>query len=144
MNPQLTICQAYLFRDFPQTRHDLRSAFGQLHLDDHLGRELLPVAEIAVKKYLSLVSKIAQLAAVRATPVNGVAGHAPQIFLHALRAYLKTAATVPTEGLFLYADVAGVLVLLLPFGPWSGFYCLCFHGKLHFPLAMGLFQVDVK
>jgi uncharacterized membrane protein len=50
-----------------------------------------------------LIPKTALLAAVRAGPVNGVAGHAPQIFLHALLAYLKTATTGPAKEGFLAA-----------------------------------------
>jgi len=65
-----------------------------------------------------LIPKTAQLAAVGATPVDGVACHAPQILHHALLAYLKTAATGPAEKKFLPADVAAIL-LLPPFGSWS-------------------------
>jgi hypothetical protein len=84
-----------------------------------ISKKILPGLEISVKQYLSLIPKSAQLAAVRATPVYGVAGHAPQIFHHALLAYLKTAATGPAEGKFLPADVAAILFLPFPFGSWS-------------------------
>ncbi len=60
-------------------------------------------------------------------PVDGVACHAPQIFHHALLAYLKTATTGPAEKKFLPADVAAILFLPFPFGSWSAVQWLCFH-----------------
>jgi hypothetical protein len=51
----------------------------------------------SVKKHGLLVAEISSLTAVRTSPGYGVAGHAPQVFLHALRAYLKPAGTSPAE-----------------------------------------------
>jgi hypothetical protein len=75
----------------------------------------------------SLIPKPTLLTAVRACPINGVAGHAPQIFHHALLAYLKTTTAGPAEGDFLGTYMAAILFLPSPFGFLPAVYRLCFH-----------------
>jgi hypothetical protein len=69
--------------------------------------------------YYLLISKPAIFTAVRAHPDYGVAGHPPQIFLHALRTYLKTALAGPAKQGFLAADMAAVFFFLPPSPPLS-------------------------
>jgi len=72
-------------------------------------------SKTSVKQYLSLVSKPAPLPAVRASPGNGITGHAPQILHHAPLAYLKTAATGPAEREFSVTYMAAISLLFAPF-----------------------------
>jgi hypothetical protein len=94
--------------------------------------------KIAVNQYLLLISETALLTAVRTSPGNSVAGHAPQIICHALLTYLKTTTTGPAEGKFLSADVAVIIFLLSPSMLRSASYDLRFHGRLCFCKADGL------
>jgi len=68
-------------------------------------KKIISGAGFPVKKYLLrlLIPKPSLLTTVGAGPGDGVAGHAPQIFHHAILAYLKTAATGPAKGDFLTA-----------------------------------------
>jgi len=84
-----------------------------------------------------LIPKPTLLAAVRACPVNGVAGHAPQIFHHALLAYLKTATTGPAKEGFLAAYMAEILLSPSPFGYWPAVYWLCFHSQISMMMFWG-------
>jgi len=84
-----------------------------------------------------LIPKPALLAAVRAGPINGVACHAPQIFHHALLAYLKTAATGPAKRSFLAAYMAAILLFRSPFGSWPAAYWLCFHSQIAMRMFWG-------
>jgi len=74
-----------------------------------------------------LISETALFAAIRTSPGNSVARHPPQVLLHALRAYLKTAATCPAERHFLAAQVAKIFLFLSPSGSWPAFDWLGFH-----------------
>ena len=84
-----------------------------------------------------MIPKPTLLAAVRACPVNGVAGHAPQIFHHALLAYLKTAATGPAKKGFLAAYMAEILLSPSPFVSWLAVYRLCFHSQISMMMFWG-------
>jgi hypothetical protein len=74
-----------------------------------------------------LVSKTAPLATIRALPGNGIAGHAPQIFSHALGTYLKTTAADPAKGLFTAAKMAPIFLFSPSFPPLPPLGLLCFH-----------------
>jgi len=74
-----------------------------------------------------LVSKTAPLATIRALPGNGIAGHAPQIFGHALGTYLKTTAADPTKGLFTAAKMALVFFFSPSSPPLPPLGFFCFH-----------------
>jgi len=77
-----------------------------------------------------LIPKPSLLTTVGAGPGDGVAGHAPQIFHHAILTYLKTAATGPAKGNFLAAQMAEILLSPSPFGSWPAVYWLCFHSQI--------------
>jgi len=53
-----------------------------------------------------LVTKPILVAAVRALPGDGIAGHAPYVFCHTILANFESAAAMPAKGKFLAAAVA--------------------------------------
>jgi len=58
--------------------------------------------------------------AIRALPGNGIAGHAPNIFLHALLADTETATASPAKRKFLAAAVAQMGAWPAAFAPVGG------------------------
>ena len=66
--------------------------------------------------------------AVRALPGDGIAGHAPDVFIHTFLADVETAATAPAEAKLLAAAVAQNTSLLSAFVPVGGGWCGFFHG----------------
>ncbi len=102
-------------------RVSMRSALFTMALP-RMDIKLVHMLVILNWKVVSLISKPTLLTAVRACPINGVAGHAPQIFHHALLAYLKTAATGPAKGSFFAAQMAEIFFFASPFGSWPAVY----------------------
>ena len=125
MNPDPYVA-IYCLYQLPVNPDNLLAAYGRSAL---FFQKILPGIEIAVNPYLLLISETALLTAVRTSPGNGVARHAPQIICHALLAYLKTTATDPAEGKFLSAEVAVITFLLSPFKSRLALYDLRFHGR---------------
>ena len=66
--------------------------------------------------------------AVRALPGNGVAGHAPDVFIHALLADIETTPTAPAEAKILAAAVALIAFLPAASAPIARGLCRLFHG----------------
>ena len=76
----------------------------------------------------SLVPEPILIPAVRALPGDGIAGHAPDVFIHTFLADVETAATVPAESEFPSAAVAHKTSLLSAFAAVGGGWCGFFHG----------------
>ena len=80
-----------------------------------------------------LISETALPAAVRTGPGNGITRHAPQVLLHALSAYLKTASTYPAEKHLPTTHVANVFLSWSPSGCAFSFcrFSLPSHGSYY-------------
>jgi len=74
-----------------------------------------------------LVPKLALLAAVRTGPSDGIAGHAPHVFFHALRTDLEAAPAGPAEGRLKATEMAVECLSSSPFLPGCRLCLLCFH-----------------
>ena len=79
-------------------------------------------------RILSLVPKPILVPAIRALPGDGVAGHAPYVFMHAFLADIETTATAPAKPKFLAAAVAPIIAVLAMLAPVTGGWCGLFHG----------------
>jgi len=53
-----------------------------------------------------LIAEAVLIPAIRALPGDGIAGHSPDVFFHALLTYVKTAPASPAKPKFLTAAVA--------------------------------------
>jgi len=76
----------------------------------------------------SLVPEPILIPAVRALPGDGIAGHAPDVFIHTFLADVETAPALPAKTKFLAAAVAQKTSLLSAFAPVGGAWCGFFHG----------------
>jgi len=65
--------------------------------------------------------------AIRALPGDGIAGHPPDVFMHALLAYMEPAPAAPAEAKFLTAAMAQKAGLYTAFAPGSWFFGSVFH-----------------
>jgi hypothetical protein len=75
-----------------------------------------------------LIPKPVLVPAVRALPGDGVAGHAPDVFMHAFLADIEAASTAPAEAKFLAAAVALMACLSAVLAPVIGGRWRLFHG----------------
>jgi len=76
----------------------------------------------------SLVPEPILIPAVRALPGDGIAGHAPDVFIHTFLADVETAPALPAEAKFFAAAVAQKASLLSAFAAVGGSWCGFFHG----------------
>jgi hypothetical protein len=79
----------------------------------------------------SLISKPVLVPAVRALPGDGIAGHPPDVFIHAFLTDVESAPAPPAEAEFPTAAVAGKAGLFTASAPGarfngSVFHCCCF------------------
>jgi hypothetical protein len=80
---------------------------------------------------LLLIPKPILIPAIRALPGDGIAGHPPHVFVHALLTDMKAAPAAPAKAKILSATVAGkagLFAAVAP-GPWfcgGVFHCCCF------------------
>ncbi|CAB1061431.1 hypothetical protein D1BOALGB6SA_6204 [Olavius sp. associated proteobacterium Delta 1] len=75
-----------------------------------------------------MVAKPILVAAIRALPGDGIAGHAPDVFIHTFLADIETTSALPAEAKFLAAAVALKASFFVASAPVSGFWCRLFHG----------------
>ena len=75
-----------------------------------------------------LVAKSILIPAVRTLPGDGVAGHAPDIFVHTFLADIETAATPPAECEVPAAAMAAIFEVSAALAPVAGDRCGFFHG----------------
>jgi hypothetical protein len=75
-----------------------------------------------------LIPEPVLIPAVRALPGNGVAGHAPDVFIHAFLADIETTSAAPTEAKFLAAAVALIAFLSAASALAGGGWGRLFHG----------------
>jgi hypothetical protein len=75
-----------------------------------------------------LIAKSILVSAVRTLPGDGIAGHAPYVFIHTSLANIEAASTAPTEAKFFAAAVALKAALSAASAPVVGGWCGFFHG----------------
>ena len=75
-----------------------------------------------------MVAKSILIAAVRALPGDGIAGHAPYVFMHTSLADIEATATAPAEAKFFAATVALIAALSATPTPAGEGWCRFFHG----------------
>jgi len=75
-----------------------------------------------------LIAEPVLVPAVRALPGDGVAGHAPDVLIHACLADIEATSTVPAEAKLLGAAVALKAFLSAAPAPVGNGWCGLFHG----------------
>jgi len=81
-----------------------------------------------------LIAKPILIPAVRALPGDGIAGHAPQVFLHTFLTNTESAPAPPAEGKFPSAAVANILAEFAALSPQCAFTGCVFHACCFFCL----------
>ena len=74
-----------------------------------------------------MIPKPILIPAIRALPGDGIAGHPPDVFIHALLADMETAAAAPAKSEFFLAAVAGKTLNNAALAPGSRFFGSVFH-----------------
>jgi hypothetical protein len=68
-------------------------------------------------RILSLVPKPILVSAVRTLPRDGIAGHAPYVFIHTFLADIETASTAPAKCELFAAAMAPIVAVFTVFAP---------------------------
>jgi len=64
-----------------------------------------------------LIAKPILVPAVRALPGDGIAGHAPYVFIHTFLTDIETTSTAPAKSKFFAAAIATVIAVLAMLAP---------------------------
>jgi len=96
--------------------------------------EVIFLRALTLQRSDLLIAEPVLATTVRTLPGNSVAGHPPQVFLHAVLANAKTAATAPAKGELIAAAVTAVNSAFWATPSIDAFFNSGIHDLLHIPL----------